>query len=214
MKNILIEKNTELTVEEKRMFAYFGEGAKIRPPFRILNPQNIFVGDKTSVREHAFIHAYTDLSDLMNYIDPLYVKDFNKDDYLYNSTIMIGREVQIGRFLLMSCTNFVQLEDHVLLSERVFVGDNNHSFSHPYVPIIQQPNKKGTKIVIGRGSWIGVGAAILSGTSLGQNCIVGANSVVDSSFPSHSVIGTEKAKLLFRRYDDNSLSDYDLSRLE
>lgn len=211
MSTILFEKCTELTVEEKRAFAYFGEGAKIRPPFRILNPQNIYVGDKTSVREHAFIHAYTDLSDLMNYIDPLYVKDFSKEDYYYDSKIEIGREVQIGRFLLLSCTNHIQLEDNVLLSERVFIGDNNHSFSHPCVPIIQQPNKKGSKIIIGRGSWIGVGSAILAGTILGQNCVVGANSVVNSSFLSHSVIGTEKAKLLFRRHNDESQVSYESS---
>ena len=197
--NILIEKDTPLTNEEKNMFAYFGEGAKIRPPFRILNPHRIKIGDRTSIREGAFIHAYQDLSDLMNYIDPIYKNDFKKEDYQYDSEIILGNEIQIGRFLLMSSTNSIILEDNVLLSERIFMGDNNHTFSHLHVPIMQQPNKKGNPIFIGKGSWLGIGATILAGTHLGRNCVVGANSVVADMFESNSVIGMEKAKLLFKK---------------
>jgi acetyltransferase-like isoleucine patch superfamily enzyme len=197
--NILLEKDTPLSNEEKKMFAYFGEGAKIKPPFRILNPQRIKIGDRTSIREGAFIHAYQDLSELINYIDPLYKNDFKKEDYLYDSEIILGNEIQIGRFLLMSSTNSIVLENNVLLSERIFMGDNNHTFSHLHVPIMQQPNKQGKPIFIGKGSWIGIGAAILAGTHIGQNCVIGANSVVADIFESHSVIGTEKAKLLFKK---------------
>jgi acetyltransferase-like isoleucine patch superfamily enzyme len=208
MGNILIEKNEPLTTGEKKLFGYFGEGAKIRPPFRILNPQNIFIGDKTSIRENAFIHAYKDLSELLNYVKPEFKNYYTKENYLYNGRIEIGREVQIGRFLLMSSTYLIRLEDHVLLSERVFVGDNNHTFSHPFIPIIQQPNKVGNPIHLGKGTWIGVGSAILSGTKLGVNSIVGANSIVEGEFPSHAVIGSEKAKLLFRRFDEKSLKEF------
>jgi len=200
-KNILLEKDTPLTNKEKKLFAYFGENAKIRPPFRILNPQNIHIGDRTSIREGAFIHSYIDLSDLMNYIAPKYRTDFMREDYLYDSKIFIGNEIQIGRFVLMSSTRSITLENNVLFSERVFVGDNNHTFSHLHVPIIQQPNKKGEPIVIGTGSWIGIGAVILSGTKLGKNCAVGANSVVQGEFPSYAVIATEKAKMLYRRFE-------------
>jgi acetyltransferase-like isoleucine patch superfamily enzyme len=204
MNNILIEKDTPLTTEEKKLFAYFGEGAKIRPPFRILNPHRISIGDKTSIREGAFIHAYQDLTELIQYIDPRWRGDVKPEDYLYDSEIIIGNEVQIGRYLLLSSTRSVILENNVLLSERIFVGDNNHTFSHAEIPIIQQPNKPGKPVRIGKGSWIGAGAAVLAGTQLGQNCVVGANSVIDSEFPSHSVIGPEKAKLLFRRHGEES----------
>ena len=44
-----IEKDSPLTSEEKSLFAYFGEGAKIAPPFRIVNPGNVHIGDRTSI---------------------------------------------------------------------------------------------------------------------------------------------------------------------
>lgn len=199
--NFLLEKSTPLTSEDKARFAYFGENAKILPPYRILNPQNLVVGDRTAIREGCHINAFRDLSFLMDYIAPEFRGDFDPADYRYDSKIVLGREIQIGRFVFMSCTSSITLEDNVLFSERIFVGDNNHSFSHPHVPIMQQPNKPGSPIVIGRGTWVGVGSAILAGTRTGKNCVVGANSVCKGEFPDHSVIGPEPAKLLYRRFE-------------
>jgi acetyltransferase-like isoleucine patch superfamily enzyme len=142
------------------------------------------------------------LSFLMDYIEVQFRGSFTRAQYLYDPQIHIEREVQIGRFAFMSCTRSITIERNVVLSERVFIGDNNHTFSHPDVPIVQQPNKAGEPVVVGQGSWIAVGAAILAGTRLGRNCVVGANSVCrGDEFPSHSVIGPEPAKLLYRRYE-------------
>jgi acetyltransferase-like isoleucine patch superfamily enzyme len=202
--NVLLEKQTPLTSEDKKLFAYFGVNAKILPPFRILNPQNIVIGDVTAIREGCHINAFADLSFLIDYIDARYRADFERSDYIYRSRIEIGRENQIGRFAFMTCTSSITLEDNVLVSERVFVGDNNHSSRHPDVPIMQQPNGRGRPIRIGRGSWIGAGAAVLQGTRVGRNSVIGANSVCSGGdYPSHSVIGPEPAKLLYRRFDDN-----------
>jgi acetyltransferase-like isoleucine patch superfamily enzyme len=202
--NVLLEKSTPLTNEEKNLFAYFGVDAKILPPLRILNPQFIVIGDVTAIREGCHINAFSDLSFLLDYIDEKYRGDFNPADYRYEPRIEIGRENQIGRFAFMSCTGSITLEDNVLLSERVFIGDNNHGFSHPHVPIMQQPNKRGRPIVIGKGTWIGVGAAILTGTRVGRNCVVGANSVCrGDTYPSHSVIGPDSAKVLYRRIESD-----------
>jgi len=198
--NVLLEKATPLTSEDKNRFAYFGTDAKILPPYRILNPQRIAIGDRTAIREWCHINAFLDLSFLMDYIEPTFRDSFTRDQYLYDPWITIDREVQIGRFAFMSCTKSIVIERNVVISERVFIGDNNHTFSHPDVPIVQQPNGSGEPVVLGRGSWIAVGAAILAGTRLGRNCVVGANSVCrGDDFPSHSVIGPEAAKILYRR---------------
>jgi acetyltransferase-like isoleucine patch superfamily enzyme len=201
-KNVLLEKTTPLTKRDKALFAYFGVDAKIHPPFRILNPQRIRIGDVTSIREGSHINAFIDLSFLRRYVDPRHRDRFPVEQYQYDPRIDVGREVQIGRFAFMSCTRSIVIEDYVVLSERVFIGDNNHSFTHPDVPIVQQPNTPGDPVVAGKGSWVGVGAALLAGTRLGRNCVVGANSVCrGGEFPSYSVIGPEPAKVLYRRHD-------------
>jgi acetyltransferase-like isoleucine patch superfamily enzyme len=197
--NILLDKTTPLTSHEKAMFAYFGIDAKIKPPFRILNPHRIKIGDATSIQEHSHISAFEDLSFLQNYIEEKYQSDFKREDYTYDSFIEIGNENQIGRFFYATCTNKITFEDNVLIAERVFVGDNNHTSVHPDVPIMQQPNQKGEPVIIQYGSWIGVGASILKGTQIGKFSVVGANSVCKGIFPDYAVIGHEPAKLLYCR---------------
>lgn len=201
-RNVLIESDRALTNEDKARFSYFGVNAKILPPFRILNPQNIVIGDRVAIREGCHINAFKDLSFLRGYIEKQYQNDFEDSQYIYDGKITLEHTSQFGRFLFMSCTKSITVQDHVVFSERVFVGDNNHGFSHPNVPIIQQPNKRGEPVVVGRGSWIGVGAAILAGARLGRNTVVGANSVVKSGdYPSHAVIAQPAATVLYRRHD-------------
>jgi acetyltransferase-like isoleucine patch superfamily enzyme len=200
--NDLLETSEPLTSADKARFAYFGVNAKILPPVRILNPQRISIGDYTAIREGCHINAFRDLSFLLDYVAPEHKAAFSPDDYRYEGRIIIERECQIGRFAFMSCTNLIHIERNVVLSERVFIGDNNHSFTHPDVPIVQQPNKSGKPVVVGTGSWIGVGAAVLAGVRLGRNTVVGANSVVrEGTYPSHAVIGPPPAVVLFRRHD-------------
>jgi acetyltransferase-like isoleucine patch superfamily enzyme len=200
--NDLLETSEPLTSADKARFAYFGVNAKILPPVRILNPQRISIGDYTAIREGCHINAFRDLSFLLDYVAAEHKAAFSPDDYRYEGQIIIDRECQIGRFAFMSCTNLIHIERNVVLSERVFIGDNNHSFTHPDVPIVQQPNKSGKPVVVGTGSWIGVGAAVLAGVRLGRNTVVGANSVVrEGTYPSHAVIGPPPAVVLFRRHD-------------
>lgn len=205
-KNLLLNKATPLTKKDKALFGYFGVDAKIKPPFRILNPHRIHIGDRTSIQEHCHVNAFEDLSFLKAYVAPEYQDDFPLEDYLYDSRIEIGRENQIGRFFFVSCTNRLTLDDNVLISERVFIGDNNHSFSHPAVPVMQQPNKVGTPIRVEYGSWVGVGAVLLAGTEIGKLSVVGANSVCKGKFPAYSVIGPEPARLLFTRFETGKVT--------
>ncbi len=53
-------------------------------------------------------------------------------------------------------------------------------------------------IVIGNNVWIGINAVILKGTIIGDNCVVQAGAVVSGIFPPNSVIGHDKAKILYK----------------
>lgn len=51
-------------------------------------------------------------------------------------------------------------------------------------------------VSIGENVFIGIGSTILMGTTIGKNCIVGANSVVKGNFPDDSVIAGNPAKVI------------------
>lgn len=56
---------------------------------------------------------------------------------------------------------------------------------------------------IGTGSWIGHGAVILPGASLGDHVVVGAGSVVRGTVPDHCVVAGVPAQVV-RRYEPGS----------
>ena len=60
-------------------------------------------------------------------------------------------------------------------------------------PLIGRPTS------IGEFCFIGTGVSILSGTRLGKNTIVGANSVVVGKFPDNSIIAGNPAKIIRMR---------------
>jgi acetyltransferase-like isoleucine patch superfamily enzyme len=64
-------------------------------------------------------------------------------------------------------------------------------------PIVQRPTR------LGRNCFIGSGARILAGTTLGDQCVVGANAVVRGSFPSGAVIAGIPGRII-RQYDPQS----------
>lgn len=59
------------------------------------------------------------------------------------------------------------------------------------------------KIIIKDDVWIGNGATILSGVTLGQGCIVGAKSVVTKNVPPYAIVAGNPATVIKYRFEEN-----------
>lgn len=98
---------------------------------------------------------------------------------------------------MLDVSKKIQIGDGTLIASKVFISDHSHGKTHcidnriPYDrPLVSKP------VSIGNNCWIGDGACVLYGVTLGDNVIVGANSVVTHSFPSNSVIAGCPAKII------------------
>jgi acetyltransferase-like isoleucine patch superfamily enzyme len=56
-------------------------------------------------------------------------------------------------------------------------------------------------VVIGDGSWLGHGAVVLPGVTIGKHVVIGANSVVTKDIPDFSVAVGSPARVI-RQYDE------------
>ena len=113
-------------------------------------------------------------------------------DIFENGSLKIGDNVQINDFCHIACASSIDIGNDTLIASRVFITDHDHD-------IFDIPSK--TKLtcqdtVIGNRVWIGEGAVILKGVSIGDDSIIAANATVTKSFCAGSIIGGNPAHTL------------------
>jgi acetyltransferase-like isoleucine patch superfamily enzyme len=108
----------------------------------------------------------------------------------------IGKNVQIvDRFKFQYepwYAKLIEIEDGVVLSAGVRLVNHDSSYSNVFGDL---PVKYG-KIFIRQNTYIGVNSIILCGVTIGENCIIGAGSVVNKDIPSNSVAAGNPVKII------------------
>jgi len=120
--------------------------------------------------------------------------------------IFIGDNCAIGRHNVISARNQIHIERNVLFAPSVLVTDHNHEFKDTTTPIKSQGTTPGGTVRIEEGSWIGFGAAILGNNGtlvIGQNSVIGANSVVNRSVAPYTVVAGNPARAV-RHFDPSN----------
>ncbi len=103
----------------------------------------------------------------------------------------MGDNVCINTFTHIFADGGVKIGDNSLISSNCSLGSITHSIhSEKRHRIIHRP------IEIGRNVWIGMGAVILPGVSIGDHSIVGAGAVVTKNVPPKTVVVGNPARFL------------------
>jgi len=116
----------------------------------------------------------------------------------FTPRIFIGDDVHIGRYACIASINSIIIEEGCLTSEYVYISDHAHGLSPEAGLIVDQKLESKGPVCIGAHSFIGYRACVMPGVSLGKHCVVGANSVVTSSFPDYSMVAGCPARLIKR----------------
>lgn len=112
-------------------------------------------------------------------------------------TVKIGRDSEIGERCRVSIANSLEIGEKVLLSPNVYITDCDHEYRNTDVPVIDQGIvKKGQKVSIGEGSYIGINAVIVGNVKIGKHCVIGANSVVTKDVPDYCVAVGSPARVI------------------
>lgn len=103
----------------------------------------------------------------------------------------IGKHVFINHACSFLDMGGITIEDHVLIGPRVNLVTENH----PLDPadrraLITKP------IIIKKNAWIGAGATILPGVTIGEHAVVAAGAVVSKDVARSTVVGGVPAKFI------------------
>jgi len=110
------------------------------------------------------------------HIEPLFFCDYG-----YN--IEIGANFYANHNLTILDVCKVKIGNHVLIGPHVIIS----TAAHPLDPVKRRETEYGQNITIGNDVWIGGNVTILPGIKIGDNCVIGAGSVVTKDIPAGSV---------------------------
>lgn len=109
--------------------------------------------------------------------------------------IVIGDRVFVGYQTVLSAAKSIHIGDDTLIAGNVHIFDN---ISHPLSPARRLQGESFTleeasPVTIGRNVWIGSGALIMRGVTIGDNSVVAAASVVTRSVPANTLVAGNPA---------------------
>lgn len=160
----------------KLAFKHFGNKSYLGKPLYIEGKKRISVGNRTRIFPGLRIEA------------------------LGEGSVKIGSNVVIEQNVhIISMNDELYIGDDVTIAPNVFITNVNHNYQDVSKSVMEQGHSI-SKTSIGKGCFIGYGAAIQAGTVLGEHCIVGSNSVVKGVFPDYSVIVGVPGKII-KQYD-------------
>lgn len=105
---------------------------------------------------------------------------------LFHREVSIGRGVTIGPYTYLG---FVDVDEKVAFSAKISIISGKYQHGRPGQRVRANDaliREEDERIHIGRNSWIGQDAVIMA--SIGQNCVVGAGSVVYRDVPDNTAV--------------------------
>lgn len=103
--------------------------------------------------------------------------------FKYIENISIGDHVMIGPHTTIGAHSSVVLEDYVRISQGVMIETASLDLSQPLpYPHVSKP------ITLKRGVWVGAGALVLGGVTIGEYAVIGAGAVVTKDVPPHTIL--------------------------
>lgn len=139
-----------------------------------------------------------DLDEIRKLLNQITAMTIDKTTTLFPPfQINYGKNTKIGKnvFINFDCTFLdlggITIEDNVMIAPKVSLL----SESHPNESKERHSLKVG-HIHIKKNAWIGTGAMILPGVTIGENSIVAAGAVVPKDVPDNTIVGGIPAKII------------------
>jgi acetyltransferase-like isoleucine patch superfamily enzyme len=107
----------------------------------------------------------------------------------------IGENSFIGSFSTIGVNSKIVIGKNVMIAQNVSIRDSDHRFDDIERPMIQQGIVT-DKVIIENNVWIGYGAVITKGVTVGQGSIIAANAVVTKDVPENAIMAGVPARIL------------------
>jgi acetyltransferase-like isoleucine patch superfamily enzyme len=112
--------------------------------------------------------------------------------------VRIGGGTFLNLGVMVASMTLVEIGAFCMFANGCFVTDANHRFNDPVQPITWQGFTSKGPTRIGDNVWCGANVVVTSGVTIGERCVIGANSVVIEDIPPFSIAAGAPARVLKR----------------
>src|SRR6476469_1264836 len=112
--------------------------------------------------------------------------------------VEIGAKSGLGQECTISAYQHVRIGEQCVIADRAMCIDFDHGIVEVERPIRLQGIYK-RDVEVGSNVWIGYGACILRGVTVGDNAIIGTNTVVTKDVPDNAVVVGAPARVVRMR---------------
>lgn len=116
----------------------------------------------------------------------------------HEGRVEIGDKTVMGQDCTISAYQRVRIGEQCVIADRTMFIDFDHGVVEVERPIRSQGIYM-EDVIVGSNVWIGYGACVLRGVKVGDNSIIGTNSVVTKNVPANAVVGGVPARVLRMR---------------
>jgi acetyltransferase-like isoleucine patch superfamily enzyme len=116
----------------------------------------------------------------------------------HEGEVSIGAKTVLGQECTISAYKNVSIGRECIIADRVMMIDFDHGMVEVERPIREQGIYK-RDVQIGHNVWIGYGACVLRGVTIGNNSVIGTSSVVTRDVPENTVAAGVPARTVRKR---------------
>ena len=110
--------------------------------------------------------------------------------------VRIGEGTFLNLNVMVASVELVEIGSHCMFANGCFVTDGNHRFDDLERPVTWQGFTTKGPTRVGDNVWCGAHVVITSGVTVGDRCVIGANSVVTEDLPPYSIAAGVPARVL------------------
>ena len=173
----------------------FGTNVAIR------HPHKIHIGDNVVIDDHCVLDAKGDGNKGITIGNGVFVGR-NTILTCHDGDIVLEDNVNIGFNCVISSLGSIVIKENHLMAAFCYLVGGDHVADRTDVPILYQ-GRTAKGIVIEENIWLGAGVAVLDGSTVGRDSIIGAHAVVNGDIAPYSIAVGVPAKTIRDRRNGN-----------
>ena len=112
------------------------------------------------------------------------------------SALTLEAGVKLNYNCMLICHDSISIGSGTVFGPSVLVYDHDHDYHFP----LREDRFVSAPVSIGKDCWVGANTVILRGSTIGDNCVIGAGCIIKGNIPANTVV-VQKRETELRSYE-------------